>query len=401
MPEAVVLYHYFYPDDVISARHMDDLCIGLTACGWKITALPSNRGARNEMICYPPHDVWRNIAIHRIWRPPLKQATLLGRFCNALWMTAAWCLSAFRYKTNVLIVGTDPIMSVLVSLFWKRVQPDIVIAHWIHDLYPEAAIADDLLSEKSVAAKILKKAIGAAYRSCDIVIDIGMCMRRRLESYNHVAVKATLTPWALYEPATMPAVNANVRKCLFGDARVGLMYSGNFGRAHSCREFLALARVLRGESIHFSFGVRGNAVKELIEAITPQDTNVSLATFAPESELQQRLCAPDIHLVSLKSGWTGAVVPSKFFGSLAVGRPVLFAGSGTSSIAEWIKTYDIGWVLDADSTGSIAVQLKELTLCPEKLTAMKQRCMKIYQEHFSRHTTIKRWNELLFTTIKK
>ena len=71
------------------------------------------------------------------------------------------------------------------------------------------------------------------------------------------------------------------------------------------------------------------------------------AGFAPEAELEKRLTACDLHLVSLRPEWTGTVVPSKFFGALAAGRGVVFAGSPESAIARWIDEHQVGWVSDA------------------------------------------------------
>src|SRR5207302_9222488 len=112
--------------------------------------------------------------------------------------------------------------------------------------------------------------------------------------------------------------------------------------------------------VHFSFGVRGNRVDELRAAVHRDDANVSFAGFAPESELAKRLAAADIHLVSLWPKWTGVVVPSKFFGALAAGRPIIFAGSRVAALAQWIEAYGVGWVLDRSSVGKVAQDLKRL-----------------------------------------
>src|SRR5262249_23919267 len=150
-----------------------------------------------------------------------------------------------------------------------------------------------------------------------------------------------LVPWAIAEPEAVQAPDPAVRKQLFGDARLAVLYAGNFGRAHSYEEFLELARALRGSQGHFCFAVRGNRALELRQAVGPDDTNISFADFAAESELNLRLAAADIHLASLRPGWTGVVVPSKFFGSLAAGRPVIFAGEPRSAIARWIRQYNV------------------------------------------------------------
>ena len=125
------------------------------------------------------------------------------------------------------------------------------------------------------------------------------------------------------------------------------MYSGNFGRAHSYDEILSIARALRGQSIRFAFSVRGNRFDELRRAVSEEDSNIAFVPFAAEDRLQARLSAADIHIVTLREEWTGSVVPSKFFGALAAGRPVLFVGSRRSAIAHWIEEHRVGWILGA------------------------------------------------------
>src|SRR5438876_10888764 len=120
------------------------------------------------------------------------------------------------------------------------------------------------------------------------------------------------------------------------------------GRPHGHRAFLALARACRarsGDDVAFCFSSRGNRQDELRAAVTPTDTNVSFVPFAEEAGLEARLAAADLHLVSLQPEWAGIVVPSKFFGSLAVGRPVLYAGPGDSEIARWVGESDVGVTL--------------------------------------------------------
>ena len=100
--------------------------------------------------------------------------------------------------------------------------------------------------------------------------------------YGHAARKVTLVPWALVEPGSAGAAGAGgPSRAVRRRAALGLLYSGNFGRAHSFAEFLDLARRLRGSGVQFCFGVRGNRAEELRAAVQPDDTNVRLAGFAP------------------------------------------------------------------------------------------------------------------------
>jgi glycosyltransferase involved in cell wall biosynthesis len=394
-PTATVLYHYFHPDDVISARHFDELCQGLVARGWDVLARPSNRGCRDESRVYPLKETWQGIRICRVWRPRFRQSSNLGRLLNAGWMIAWWCLSSGGRRPNVLIVGTDPVFSVLVAAVWRFTRPGVRIAHWAFDLYPEAGVADGLVRADSTLARVVRVLLKGAYRCCDLVADLGRCMRARLRVYRTRGRVVTLVPWALSEPTEPVPPDLAVRRGLFGDAALGLLYSGNFGRAHSYEEFLDLARRLRGSGVALCFGVRGNRADELRKAVRPDDTNVSFAGFAPEEELERRLAAAEVHLVSLRPEWTGVVVPSKFFGSLAAGRPVVFAGSPDSAIAGWIQEHGVGWVLTRDTAAAVADDLRRLAADPGRLADLQRRCHAVYRDHFSWQRVMDGWDREL------
>jgi colanic acid biosynthesis glycosyl transferase WcaI len=402
-PKVAILYHFFYPDDVVSARHFSDLAEGLARAGWEVEVLPSNRGCRNPADTYPPRECWRGVNITRIWRPHLAQSNSLGRIGNAAWMIAAWSRIALRpraFRPDVVLVGTDPILSVLVALPLKRLRPEIKIAHWAFDLYPEAAIADGLVNASGKMVRALTALLRRAYGNCDLIADLGLCMRSRLEAYGGVASRQTIVPWALAEESAPMAPEPVLRRRLFGDSRLALLYSGNLGRAHAYREFLGLARSLVGTGIEFRWSVRGNAVDQLRSDLRETDTNIGMLGFVPESELARHLAAADIHLVSLKPEWSGVVVPSKFFGSLAAGRPVLFAGPEDSCVAGWIREHRVGWVLNSTSFAEVAFRLRYLAEDPERLRELQAHCFNVYVTYFSRDKMIDLWARELFHLLR-
>lgn len=396
MPRIILLYHYFHPDDVVSARHFAGLAEGLQRRGWEVEAWPCNRSCRNDQQSYPLRETWNGIAIRRVWRPPFKQASGLGRLFNALWMVAAWSgLALGRRRPDVLLMGTDPVLSVLVAGVVKTLRPRVQTVHLVYDLHPEAGIADGLLRAEALPVRLLRRLLRWAYHRCDLIVDIGPCMRRRLQTYTPPGRKATLVPWALVEPPGVPTPNLATRSKLFGDARLALLYAGNFGRAHDFELFLDLARRVRGMGIVCCFAARGNRVDELRAAVTPADANVRFGGFVPESELQDHLAAADIHLASLRPGWTGLVVPSKFFGSLATGRPVLFAGEPDAAIGQWIRAFNVGWVLRRENVGQVAEALVRLADNRAELAQLQQRCWRVYQEQFAYEPILKAWDREL------
>jgi glycosyltransferase involved in cell wall biosynthesis len=140
-------------------------------------------------------------------------------------------------------------------------------------------------------------------------------------------------------------------------------------------------------------------MKQLMEELTPEDVNIRILPFASAEELADRLNAADIHLISLRENWAGIVVPSKFFGSLAAGKPVIYSGSEESCIGQWIRENDVGLLLDRDNTEAIAADLKRYADNPRDLTTWKRNAYQTYHDRFSKDKTVRRWYELLESEI--
>ena len=393
-----IFYHFFEPDDVVSARLYSQLAADLVQRGWTFTAFPCNRSCHGSDNIYPSRTAWQQVSIHRIWRPAFSQSSFVGRLFNSIWMLFAWSIAALmlpKVKNEIVIIGTDPIFSVLLAIPWKLIRRHSRIVHWCFDLYPETAIADGIVNQQSPIARIIHHILCIAYRRCSLIVDLGSCMRERLAKYQHGIPTCTITPWALIEPPALPIPDAKVRHHLFGDAHLALLYSGTIGRAHSYDEFLRLARQLRNHHVYFCFAGRGYRSDELRATVDGSDTNIQVSGFATENELHNRLAACDIHMVSLRDDWTGTVVPSKFFGALAVGRPVLFAGSPESSVAHWIREHRVGWVLSTETHDAIATALIELCQNPTALRQLQQHCHDVYTRYFSRKQMVDIWHDEL------
>jgi hypothetical protein len=225
-PRLAALYHYFHPDDVVSARHFSEFCRELVARGWQVEAISCNVGCRDERRIYPRAEEWNGVSIRRLWRPRFRQASTLGRMLNAAWMLIAWSTTIVGRRNgtrpDVLVIGTDPVLSVLVGWVVKRLRSTTRVVHWCFDLYPEAATAEGILQENAWSVRLLKQVLRVAYGACDLVADLGGCMRTRLEVYGHTCRKVTLVPWALSEPEDVLPSDPGTRQQLFGKAAIFL-----------------------------------------------------------------------------------------------------------------------------------------------------------------------------------
>ncbi|MGH7739608.1 MAG: glycosyltransferase family 4 protein [bacterium] len=451
MPKVLLLHHFYAPDDVAGAMQFSGLGEGLVARGFEVEVWPANRR------CHPTSpvglrrtgpplsggprqtgtasviglgrtgsassagssrvevsdgfgtkvEILGGVMVRRVWRPGFPQHRFFGRIINAIWMMKFWGWRAlFAQAPDVVILGTDPIFGLLLAPFLKWRWPSARIIHWVFDLYPEYPIAEGIISEKGIVARSLRWLMKWGYGKCDLVADLGACMRERLAAYS-IRRFATLTPWSLEEPEKPLDFDPEEREALFGAnsqvegrvlseaeqkgfAKLALLYSGNLSHPHEFTLTLKLARRMRTKAV-FVYSARGSRMDDLNKALNPEDLNVRFASFAPLDKLKARLSVPDIHLVSLKRAYTGVAVPSKFFGALAVGRPVLFEGDPRSAIARWIEEYEVGWVLKRDNMEQVLEALEALAGDERKKKAFFKRCHQVYQKHFSRQAVVDRW----------
>ena len=399
MPRLLLVYHFFQPDPVVSARLYADFAEEQRRRGWEVTVLTSNRAWGDLSTALPARESWRGVDVRRLFRPPWSQSRPLQRLANSAWLLGGWSLDAIRHATyDAVVIGSDPAFAALLALPLRLRFPRAAIVHWCYDLYPEAIVAEGAGRVARALVPVARAVMKRAYRACDALVDLGPCMRRRLEAYDVPAVRETIVPWALVEPAAPAAPDPAVRRELFGEARLGLLYSGTLGRAHDFETFLTLARACRqrwGNAVAVTFACRGNRFAELERAVTPADTNVRFAEFAAQEDLQKRLEAADLHLLSLRGEWTGIVVPSKFFGSLAVGRPVVFAGPSDSSIPRWIRELDVGVHLDGRDLAPVLHRLAALQEKPDGVRRWQENAFRAYRQTFAKSVSNERWDHLL------
>jgi glycosyltransferase involved in cell wall biosynthesis len=402
MPRCIILYHYYYPDDVVSARHFADFAEGLSTGGWDVRVFTSNRYCRKRGVITPRYESHRGVFIRRFKHPSFFQSRHIGRLINSFFLSLVWFFALLFADADVIVFGTDPQFSYYIIPLLAFFRPDLRFAIWGFDLYPEAVIADGIKIPK-IVKKILFWWTGVSYRCCHLLVDIGSCMRNRFMLYHSKATRyETIVPWALDEPDSPAEPDSNIRHELFGDAQLGILYSGTIGKAHQFEEFILLARELRKRNVSaaFCFAGRGNCYQELRDMVGQEDDNICFAGFIDEKMLPLRLAAADIHMISLRQGWEGIVVPSKFFGSLAAGRPLLYCGAQKSCLAELIKEEGLGLAVEMNTITAVADTLEEFSYNKTRLYQMQKKTFRFYHAHFSKRLQLMKWNRCLRDYIK-
>ena len=115
--------------------------------------------------------------------------------------------------------------------------------------------------------------------------------------------------------------------------------------------------------------------------------------------LSESLGVPDVHLVSLRPELEGLIVPSKFYGILAAGKPTLFIGDPQGEIASIINEGGVGQSIQSGDSEALAQQILELNGSAEKIESMGLAARDLFNSRFTSQHAIQKWNDLIETVI--
>jgi glycosyltransferase involved in cell wall biosynthesis len=182
-------------------------------------------------------------------------------------------------------------------------------------------------------------------------------------------------------------------------------YSGNLGRAHDFETLLAAIQMterdnvrLEGPSIRWLFIGGGHAfecVKK--EAAHRGLRSVVFRPYQPRHLLSQSLSVADVHIVTLRPELEGLIVPSKFYGVAAAGRPVLFIGARGGEIARLTKHHTCGISIANGDAAALADAVRDLAHDPRRLLKMGECAREACERFYDKSLAIDAWTRMLRT----
>ena len=136
------------------------------------------------------------------------------------------------------------------------------------------------------------------------------------------------------------------------------MYSGNHALCHPLATLLVAAAELETDDrCRFVFVGGGAGKTEVDTRIARGAANLLSLPYQPRESLGASLDAADLHVVSMGDAMVGIVHPSKIYGVLALGKPLLFLGPKTSPAAHLVEAHDLGWVAAHGDLGQVRAAL--------------------------------------------
>ena len=365
MVRVLLVNRFFGGSQTPTGRMLHDVAERLVAGGHDVVVLASKRGYVKSEAGFSSSSPSR-IDVRFIW-----QSSATPRLVNWgwFWIQAIVRVPLMRWDRCLLL--TDPPFLAVAARLSKLLRRDSrKIFWWTMDLYPDALHAAGLIDSDSVVYRALQRCVESCLGSLDGAIALGPRQLDRLKAYRRwtsVGSHIVVAPWD-DRPLPKPPAGLNRVAKKFGWENVKVaLYAGNLGEGHPYAEFLDAAKWFQSRGRHdwvFVFVVRGSRVARL-RVESAGLPNVRVMDYLPEADTACLLWSASVHLVSMKPGWEGIIVPSKLYGIFKTEAHVLFVGPEDADTSEELRRLRLGKVLPWGCDGeTVAAAMDELERQP-------------------------------------
>src|SRR3989339_442185 len=291
-----------------------------------------------------------------------------GRSRNRLLNWAVFGIQAvvliplMRWERCVIL--TDPPFMILASRLAKVLGRERRIFWWTMDLYPEALVADRMISPRGICNSVLRQFNEFGLRGLTGVITLGIRQKERLELYRQWSRKpgfcTVIPPWDNRNISPRDKKKNELVQHFGWQKRRVVLYAGNLGHGHTYKDLLEAAMILEKQEQNwvFAFFCQGEGRTNL-EKEGKSLPNVLVHDYVAPELTSALLYAATIHVITMQDGWEGVVVPSKLYGILYTRAPVLFIGPDDSDTAREIKELGLGVVLPNGCGGNKVIDALE------------------------------------------
>jgi len=396
----VFINRYFYPDVSATSQMLSDLARRLAQHGVVVHVVCSRQRYDDPAAHLAANEVIDAVHVHRVWTSRFGRDRLLGRAVDyaSFYVSSAVRLLWLLRAGDVVVAKTDPPLISIVALALARVR-GCHLVNWLQDIFPEVAQHLGVNPLPRWMSRLLMQMRDRSLAMAHMNVVLGSRMREHLEGRripgNRICI---IENWADEDSVAPKATHASaLRDGLgIGDCFV-VAYSGNLGRAHEFETILAAAEQIQGnDSVVFLMIGGGVKMDELRRASEGKALrNFRFLPYQPRATLADALAAGDVHLACLLPALEGLIVPSKFYGILAAGRPVVFIGDTQGELARVIDGAQCGAVVRLGNALGLVAVLNMLREQPQMRLAMGERARALFLQRYSVTRATRQWLELL------
>jgi colanic acid biosynthesis glycosyl transferase WcaI len=343
----LLITQVFYPDEVSTANLFTNLCSVLVEDHIDVEVWCS-QPSYTVLEKQPKSIILHGIKIFFLASTNFSKTNLLGRLTNYFTFTISVVLKLIfsRQKTVVLTHTTPPSLGIVISFICSFKRRKFV--YILLDIFPEGLVRLRKVSKHNILIRFWQYLFILSLKKSMKIVVIGRDMKEWLRDVCQYALTKTeyIPLWQdekLISPSEYHQNAFVIENNLIG--KFVVQYSGNMGLWN---EMNTMGKAVRENlrDIVFMFVGGGMRKKELLDVISTNDLgNVIIMPFQPNEKFNTILTACHVGLVTMRDKLEGMAVPSKIYGIMAAGIPVIALVPLNSEIAFIVKEENCGFVV--------------------------------------------------------
>jgi colanic acid biosynthesis glycosyl transferase WcaI len=369
----ILVLNLYYPPDTSATAKMAAAFVEPLAAKHQVTLIcgrPSYDPTELRAWRLWPSEQLRGVTVVRVGSTDFPRTQMARRLLNYLSYVALSVPRALFARCDVVLAMTDPPFEGIVGAFVAMLKGKPFVYN-ICDLYPDMALGGSIVSP-GLLARVWERLHRWALRRATRVIVLGEDMEARIIAKGVTPERVAIVRYGVeigVASSAAPELDSKVISAIRSDFRFVLLHAGNLGFYGAWETLLAGARELEGDGVGLVF-VGDGAQRASLEAAAARSTNVRFLPFFPSNKIVSVLAAGDAHVITIKRGLEGVVVPSKMYGILAAGRPIVALASQQTEVASLGARYGFGVAADPDNPAELVAIVRALLGDPQRLAQM-------------------------------
>jgi colanic acid biosynthesis glycosyl transferase WcaI len=369
----ILLLNLYFPPDTSATAKMAATVVDALSAQHEVTVLcgrPSYDPSERR-----PWRLWQSESrgrgrIIRVGSTDYPRFAMKRRVLNYLSYVALVIPRALFLRCDVVLAMTDPpfegIVGAIVALFKRKPY-----VYNIRDMYPDMALGGAIV-EPGLLARVWEKLHRWALRRATRVIVLGEDMRTRIIGKGIDPAKIEIArDGAEIFPLDVPppVLDDEVIRTIRGSFSFVLLHAGNLGFYGAWETLIKAATNLEADGVGLVFVGEG-AQREYVEKLAKDARNVQFLSFFPSSKIASVLAAADAHVITVKRGLEGVVVPSKMYGILAAGKAIVAIAPEETDAASLGAKFGFAVSADPDDPETVTAAIRSLVKDGAKVQSM-------------------------------
>lgn len=369
----VLLLNLYYPPDTSATAKMAAAFIEPLAQKHEVTVIcgrPSYDPTERRSWHLWQTEQSNSVRVIRVGSTDYPRTQMARRVFNYLSYVALSVPRAMFAPCDLILAMTDPPFEGIVGAFVALLKRKPFVYN-IRDMYPDMAVGGSIV-KPGLMARMWEKLHRWALRRATRVIVLGEDMKARIAAKGVAPDRIDIVRdgvEAASGPAAPTQFDPEVIRAIRADFTFVLLHAGNLGFYGAWKTLLTAARELQSDGVGLVF-VGDGAQRSRLQELAETTSNVRFLPFFPSNKIASVLAAADAHVITIKRGLEGVVVPSKIYGILAAGRPILAVAPQETDAATLGARENFGCSADPDKPDEVVATVRALLADHARLAAM-------------------------------